>query len=320
MFVSVIVSREGVFVPTVLAEKALLIKGSGKFKLALVATRLDPLLLVSPPTAIVLVKPVTAVPERVAVTSTVIVQEPLPGITPPLSLIPAAPAANAPLALSVKVPPHELVKLSGEATVMAPPAGKDAGNTSVNAALFAGVAELLLSTRVSLDVAPGAMLVSENDLAMLGATKTSRLAEIPVANKPPLRALMLVELLRYVPCVLLVTFTTTVQDAAAKAKLPLFKVTLLAVLLTLPPHWLTLGVPEIVKPAGSVSVNPKPGCKGLPVPLLMVKLRTETPPTPMALGLKALLNCVPTTDRIAVLLPVPAAPVSTLLTPPLVLA
>jgi hypothetical protein len=117
-----------------------------------------------------------------------------------------------------------------------------------------------------------------------------------------------------------VTLTFTVQLATPSAKLALLRLTLLAVLVTLPPHWLAVGTPEMLKPACSVSVKPKPSCAGLPAPLLMVKLSTATAPGAMDIGLKALANCVPTTVRLAVLLTLPALPVSVLLTPPLVLA
>jgi hypothetical protein len=117
-----------------------------------------------------------------------------------------------------------------------------------------------------------------------------------------------------------VTFTFTVQLATPKAKLALLKLTLLAVLVTLPPHWLAAGTPEMLKPACSVSVKPKPSCAGLPAPLLMVKLNTLTAPGAMETGLKAFSKAVPTTVRLAVLLTLPALPVSVLLTPPLVLA
>jgi hypothetical protein len=117
-----------------------------------------------------------------------------------------------------------------------------------------------------------------------------------------------------------VTFTVTVQLASPSAKLALLSVTLLAVLVTLPPHWLAAGTPEMLKPACSVSVKPKPSCAGLPAPLLMVKLNTLTAPGAIDAGAKALAKAVPTTVRLAVLLALPALPVSTLLTPPLVLA
>jgi hypothetical protein len=112
----------------------------------------------------------------------------------------------------------------------------------------------------------------------------------------------------------------TVQLAAPSAKLALLRLTLVAVLVTLPPHWLAVGVPEMLRPAGKVSVKPKPSCAGLPAPLLMVKLSTATPLGAMEVGLKAFNSCVPTTVMLVVLLALPAPPVSVLLTPPLVLA
>lgn len=116
------------------------------------------------------------------------------------------------------------------------------------------------------------------------------------------------------------TFTLTVQLATPSARLAPFKLTLLAVLVTLPPHWLAAGTPEMVKPAGRVSVKAKPLCAGLPAPLLSVKVSTDTPPAATVAGLKALVKAVPSTVRLAVLLTLPALPVSALLTPPLVLA
>ena len=116
------------------------------------------------------------------------------------------------------------------------------------------------------------------------------------------------------------TFTFTVQLATPTASEALLKLTLVAVLVTLPPHWLATGTPEMLRPAGKVSVNPKPFCAGLPAPLLMVKLSTEVAPGAIETGLNDLTSCVPTTVRLALLLALPAPPVSLLLAPPLVLA
>ena len=52
----------------------------------------------------------------------------------------------------------------------------------------------------------------------------------------------------------------------------------------------------------------------------MVNVSVEIPPAGMDVGEKFLLNCVPTTVSVAVLLAAPAAPACVLLTPPLVLA
>ena len=129
-----------------------------------------------------------------AVTSTVIWHEPLAGITPALSLMPTAPAAKVPFALLVKGPAHVFVVTSGEATVIAPPAGVDAGKMSVNAAPVTARADVLFNTMVSVDFAPGAMAAGEKVLAIFGAITTSRLEDIPVAVSPPLSALILLRL------------------------------------------------------------------------------------------------------------------------------
>ena len=163
----------------------------------MVAARLlPPLTVVRPPAGRVLANVVLLPPERVAVVSTVTVHEPLAGIVPPLSLMLEAPGASAAPLLSLSVPPQLLVVFKGEATVRLPPAGVAAGNTSLNAAPSMATGEVLPSTKVNVDLAPGAMLTGKNDLTIVGATTpTARLALAPLAFSPPVVPLMLEVLL-----------------------------------------------------------------------------------------------------------------------------
>ena len=114
---------------------------------------------------------------------------------PPVNLMPVAPAAKPAPPLSVRLPPHVLLTLSGDATVSAPPAGAEVGKTSLNATVVKAEEAGLVMTRLSVDLAPGAIDVGANDLAMLGESCTARLALAALASRPPNKPLMLALLL-----------------------------------------------------------------------------------------------------------------------------
>jgi hypothetical protein len=120
------------------------------------------------------------------------VQELLAATLPPLSWMPLAPAAKAAPSVLVRLPPQLLLTLSGDATVSAPPAGAEAGKTSLNATPVNAVSAGLFSKKLRVDLAPGAMELGANDLTMLGVSCTAKLALAALASRPPNKPLMLV--------------------------------------------------------------------------------------------------------------------------------
>jgi len=87
-----------------------------------------------------------------------------------------------------------------------------------------------------------------------------------------------------VPAVDEVTFAWIVQVPFA-AMLPPVSAIDPEVLLTVPLHWAATGVPTIVTPEGSVSVNPTP-VRGavFAVGFVMVKVNCDVPPSLIVLG------------------------------------
>ena len=86
------------------------------------------------------------------------------------------------------------------------------------------------------------------------------------------------------PAVNEVTFACTVQEPLA-ATLPPVSVIEFDVLLTVPLHCATTGVPTIVTPEGNVSVNPTP-VRGavFAVGFVMVNVNCDVPPSLIVLG------------------------------------
>ena len=59
---------------------------------------------------------------------------------------------------------------------------------------------------------------------------------------------------------------------------------------TVPPQLFAVVALAITRPAGNVSMNPKPLCAGLPAELVMVKVNVAGSPTPIGFGLDVLLS------------------------------
>lgn len=118
------------------------------------------------PAAVAVTAPVVLffVPELVAVTATERLQDPPPAIVTALKPTDVAPAAGE------KVTPQVVVAEGVEATCT------PAGSGSVKATLVKAVVPLgLLMLKLSVEVAPTAMLVGEKDLLMLGGARMSTL-------------------------------------------------------------------------------------------------------------------------------------------------
>ena len=110
-----------------------------------------------------------------------IVQLPLAATVPPVNLALALPIASGTPALSVSVPPQELVDVA-EASVIAPGV---VGKVSVKLTMLSVPAMLLLSVRVSVETPLSAMVAGLNDLVMAGLVPTARVA-LALLPAPPL--------------------------------------------------------------------------------------------------------------------------------------
>jgi hypothetical protein len=168
--------------------------------------------------------------------------------------MPGSPAASAPLALSVNVPPHVFAVVTGAATVMA--AG-EVGKVSVNVTPVRAVLVFgFVIVNVSVEFPVGAIELGEKDLLMDGGAMTviDALAEFPV---PPFVEVTAPVVLFFAPAVAPVTVALKVQLLLAAIKPPLNTIVSGAVTVKVPPHCAEVEL-ATVNPAGKVSANATP--------------------------------------------------------------
>src|SRR5271169_3534773 len=178
----------------------------GGFSTAMVALAVVPV-----PPLVELTAPVVFVltPEVVLVTLPVMVQLPLVGIEAPLMLTVLVPTPP-----PVSAAPEQLVVAAVEKVI---PGGRvSLTATPDSATLFAGFVMVMVIVEVPV---PTAMLADPNDLVMVGAASTARVA-LAVVPVPPLVELTLPVTLFLVPLELAVTPTFTWQLAPGVAMDP----------------------------------------------------------------------------------------------------
>jgi hypothetical protein len=209
---------------------------------------------------------------------------------PPIVIVPAPAAAvrNAGLVTTV-TPVGQVVLATGVAAITTP-----VGKVSVNKIPdCAGLPAPFVMVKVSVEMPLIAIVAGLNILLKVVCT-TDSVALTPAAVKPPVNPPMFALLLIYVLSVEAVTFTETVQVAGAAASVMLDNAILVAfaTAVTLLPAQLltTAGVAAIVKPLGKLSVKPKPLTLGAPLPLVIVKVKVETPPLAILVGENALVS------------------------------
>jgi hypothetical protein len=175
-----------VFTATELGEKLLAMVGGKiwmtRFAVAAVAF-VPPLVVVSPPLAIVLIY----VPTLVPVTFTVTLQLEFPEISPLLSLMPKSPAAKVPPLWSCKVPPQVFVVVKGVATTR--PGAGVVGKVSVNVAPLRVASFELLSVIVSVEIPLGPIGLGEKLLTIVGRARIVKLAVAGAAFVPLLEVI-----------------------------------------------------------------------------------------------------------------------------------
>jgi hypothetical protein len=245
--------------------------GEETVKVAIAGEVLLPLLVCKAPTASESMK----LPPVEAMTGTVIVQEPLAGIEPPVNVTDEE--------VLVTVPPQ--VELAALEIV------RPLGNVSVNGAVkLAAVALLLLKVMVRVELPPASTVAGLNALPNVGETTaalTVRVARagaallpLLVCKEPAFRELM------KLPPLGAVTGTVTVQEPLAGIEPPV-NVTDEAVIVTVPPQVL-VAVPLTVTPLGNASTNGAVRVAAVALVLLKVIVRVEAPPALITAGLNAL--------------------------------
>jgi hypothetical protein len=178
-------------------------------------------------------------------------------------------------ATAVAVPPHVLLSPLGVATTS--PAGKASENdTPASATVLA--AGLVIVT-VSVVVALRGTAVGLNAFAIDGGATTARLADA-VPPVPPSVEVTAPVVLFCCPATAPVTFTERVHEPLAASVAPVRLITFVpCVAVIVPPPQVPvcpLGV-EMIKPAGSVSLNPTPLRDCVVFALLIVKLKDVVP-------------------------------------------
>lgn len=190
-------------------------------------------------------------PLVVAITSTVIVHDPLAAIVPPLKLTVVLPAAGA----NVGAPQPAVVAFGVAATSM------PAGNASVKATPVRAVPVFgFVIVNVSVLTPPTTIGFGENAFAIEGGATTLMLADA-VPPVPPSVEVTLPVVLFCEPAAVPVTFTENVHELLAAKLAPerlMMLVACVAVIVP-PPHVPVrpFGV-AMVKPAGNVSLNATP--------------------------------------------------------------
>jgi hypothetical protein len=205
-------------------------------------------------------------PDVVPTTLTAIAQDALADTVPPPKLMLAEPA------VAVAVPPQVLLSPFGVATI------RPDGSVSVKAAPVRAtvLAAGLVSVKVSKDVPFTTIAAGVNTLAIEGGASTATLADA-VPPVPPSVDVTAPVVLFFAPAVVPVTFKWKLQLLPAGRVPPDRLITLLpAVAVIVPVPQLPtnpLGV-EMIRPAGSVSVNPTP--EKLCVALLFWMLKSKS--------------------------------------------
>ena len=177
----------------------------------------------------------------------------------------------------------------------------------------------LVIVNVSVLVAPGRIVTGANALAMAGLPSTLSVAVLELGPRGRSAVMTPPEVLFCAPTVELVTTSVRVQPAAGTLR-PLNESAVCPAVSAVtgahvpPVFWFTLTCM-----LASVSVKAPAVC-ATPVGLLSVKVSTEVPFATMLAGANALAMLITPTPRFAVLDAGPVTPVSTVVTPEVVLA
>src|SRR5262249_225488 len=153
------------------------------------------------------------------------------------------------------------------ASVIAP---GEVGNVSVNARPATAVLLTLVKVSVRVVEPPGAMYVAPNVLLAVGVVSTVSVAFTPLVSIVAGRPERLVGAFMYPPGCAEVTLPEGVQLACAAASAPPESATDPdpATAVIVPPHALVApGGVATTRFVGSESVNARPACAGLPLPL-----------------------------------------------------
>ncbi len=214
-----------------------------------------------------------AVPPVVSVTVAVTVQLAAPAIEPPVNFIDVV----------VEVVTEPLVHV-----VAAPVCVMPDGRLSVTATPVSVVDALgFVIVRVRVDVPPEPMPVGLNDLVIVGAATTVKVA-LAVRPLPPFVELTAPVVLTDAPGVLVVAVAVTVQLPLAAMDAPLMTIEVDVEEAVLPPVQV-VAKPEAVMPAGRVSVMPTPvRVKVFAAGLVIVIVNVEFAPAAIGVGEKAL--------------------------------
>ena len=283
-------------VPTAIglaANDLVMVGGISTATLAVAVPPVPPLVELTVPVVLVFT------PDVVLVMLTEIEQLLLVAMDPPVRLSVVSPT------FGENVPPQLLVAPVGEATLM--PLGR--GSLTATPLCATVLAAGLVMVMVSVVVPFSGMLAAPNDLVMVGADIAVKAAEA-VVPVPPLVALTVPVVLTWLPAVVGVTVTETVQKLLTGTVPPLrLMLVAFAFAVNVPPQVL-LVVGELVtcRPEGNESLTATPvSAAMLPDGLVMVRVKVDVPPTLMVVGKKLLVIVgAESTFKVAVaLLPVP---------------
>ncbi len=177
----------------------------------------------------------------------------------------------------------------------------------------------LVTVKVSVLVAPGAMVAGANAFAMVGLPSTLSVAVLETGPRGSVEVMTPLEVLFCAPTVLPITTTVSVQPAAGtfrpeKPRAVCPAVSAAAGVQVPPVVWF-----DATAMFTSVSVKAPPVC-ATPVGLVSVKVSVVLPPATMGLGENDLAMLTRPTPRFAVFDTGPVVPVSTVVTPEVVFA